>query len=137
MNIRQGRPEDNESVIKVFDYRNTSDHDYPPITEYDLNIYSVANNILYYVAEEDEIVGFFVAFDMGSWCYLDVLVVKSTVRGSGIGKALINHLRAIANPNWHHIDACVPHNDVNLLNWMTKQGFQGNDKLIWKFKKIV
>lgn len=133
LNVRQGRPEDAETVLKVFADRNTA-HDYPDITVSKDEIQ--AKHVILLIAEDDnDLCGFVLAYDLVTWCYLDTIVVKNNTRGKGIGKALLNALRT-KSTKWDHISTCVHFKDPNTTQWFSKQGFQGEDHLIWKFQTM-
>lgn len=72
-----------------------------------------------------EIIGFLLAFDMLSWCYVDILIVDRQNQRKGVASRLIDYLLRIGNKNWETIEMCY-YVDQNIEVFFEKAGFVFN-----------
>lgn len=91
------------------------------------------NRIRVYVID-DKVVGFILFYDMGRWCFIDLLSVDKEYRGKGIGCELVKSL--VDFKQWHYVFTSVIVDDEKALLFADKCGFKKNNQLVhWFYRE--
>lgn len=127
------KPLDNEiaNIYRLYKQRNYKTE----VISYDINdFYLYMDNILVSIID-DKLIGFILYYDMGAWCFIDLLSVDKKYRNKGIGGELVNYLSNINN-NWKNIFTCVITDDNQAEAFVIKNGFKKNNQLVnWFYRK--
>lgn len=94
---------------------------------------------IFLVAEEDgKIVGFITGeFMLGSYIYIDVLSVDSTLRGKGIGKDLVRNFEKLAKKKGvKFVHLTAPKFNKKTVKFYEKNGYDKGKEFFQFYKKL-
>lgn len=116
--------------------RNIEQHPEFNYTAADLKYMLSQKHIIQSVCEEDNrIVAYMCAYDMGVWGLLDVLLVIKEYRNQMIGTKLVNDL-INKNIHWQMLQTSYYEEDFDSKRFLDKLNFNIQQRLIWVGKLI-
>ena len=82
----------------------------------------------------DKVVGFILFYDMGRWCFIDLLSIDKEYRNKGIATELVKSLSDFKQ--WHYVFTSVVLEDEKALSFVDKCGFKKNNQLThWFYRE--
>ena len=105
-------------------------------TEADIEFYMTVDNAIQLVYIENNFpIAYLLAFDMGMWGFLDVLIVSSNNRRRGIATNLLEYVIS-KNPQWNMLESSYYPTDDESASFFRRNSFSNSQNLIWVGKPL-
>ena len=126
--IRPATEDDAEQILGLYLNSTNMGHSFEP-AKYDVEdfrMYAGDERTILLVDQTCNILsGFVLAYNLLSWCYLDVLVVHHNFRRGGVAKELIWEVRRHCLPGIP-IESCYYSDDNDIKQFLQKTGWEHN-----------
>lgn len=132
--IRKAVKQDFETLYNIYTEVN-SDNVLDKTVNYSKTELSSYIDQIYLVENLEEILGFFLIFDMGIWGYLDILCIGSASRNRGVGLEVVKFLDQMAqDKSWRLINTLVEPQNFKTAVYLEKNGYNCFGTMLYQSK---